>query len=340
MAVTVIKGGLETTVQDYPGRKGAFGMGFPPSGPIDHWSFRLANILVGNAPGAAALECAFIGPELRADRDTAIALTGADMRATLDGAPLPLWESVGVRAGQTLALGSAVTGARTYIAFAGGIDVPEFLGSRATFVIGACGGLGGTALKAGQSIPLGQAEAVPGRRLRAGTRPPDPADGVWEIEAVAGPNDDWIDEAGKRRFLESDWRLSPKSNRVGFRLDGPDWTFADKATNKAPENGADPSNVIDHGYPIGAINLCGQTPIILMVDTLTLGGFINPYTVPTCAWWKLGQSRPNETYRFAEVSVAEAQSRRRRIAALCSEASIEASPPGSLSSPAGRRGSG
>ena len=81
--------------------------------------------------------------------------------------------------------------------------------------------------------------------------------------------------------------------------------------------------MIDHGYPIGAINLCGQTPIILMVDTLTLGGFINPYTVPTCAWWKLGQSRPNETYRFRQVSVAEAQAERRRIAALCSEASLQ-----------------
>ena len=141
MAVTVIKGGLETTVQDFPGRKGAFGMGFPPSGPIDHWSFRLANVLVGNAPGTAALECAFIGPVLRFERDTVVALTGADMQATLDGAPVALWESIGVRAGQTLALASAITGARTYIAFAGGIDVAPFLGSRATFVIGACGGL-------------------------------------------------------------------------------------------------------------------------------------------------------------------------------------------------------
>ena len=325
MSVTVLKGGLETTVQDWPGRKGAFGMGFPPSGPIDHWSFRLANVLVGNAPGAAALECAFIGPTLRFERDAVIALTGADMKATLDSAPVPLWESIGVRAGQTLALASAVTGARTYIAFAGGIDVPEFLGSRATFVIGACGGLEGAALKEEQTIPLGQVEAnaAPGRRLKDGARPPDPAGGIWEIEVVAGPNDDWIDEDGQRRFLTSDWRLSPKSNRVGFRLEGPEWTFTSKATDKAPENGADPSNVIDHGYPIGAINLCGQTPIILMVDTLTLGGFINPYTVPTCAWPKLGQSRPNETYRFREVAVEDAQAERRYIAALCTEASLE-----------------
>ena len=323
MTITVVKGGLETTVQDWPGRKGAFGMGFPPSGPIDHWSFRLANLLVGNPPGAAALECAFIGPTLRFERDAVIAVCGADMQATLDGEALVLWESIGVSAGQTLALRSALTGARSYIAVAGGIDVPLFLGSRATFVIGACGGLEGTALKEGQSIPLGRGEAVPGRRLKEGARPPAPAGGVWEIEVVAGPNDDWIDAAGRRRFLESEWRLSPKSNRVGFRLEGPEWTFAPKATDKAPENGEHPSNVIDHGYPIGAVNLCGQTPIVLMVDTLTLGGFINPYTVPTCAWPKLGQSRPNETYRFRQVSVAEAQAERRRIAALCTAASLE-----------------
>ena len=329
MAVTVIKSGLETTVQDFPGRKGAFGMGFPPSGPIDHWSFRRADVLVGNPPGAAALECAFIGPALRFECDCVVALAGADMRATLDGAPVPLWEGIGVRTGQTLTLASAITGARTYVAFAGGIDAPLFLGSRATFVIGSCGGLDGTALKEGQTIPLTPVEAAPGRRLRDGCRPPAPAGGVWEIEVVAGPNDDWIDEAGRRRFLESDWRLSPKSNRVGFRLEGPEWTFTAKATDKAPENGADPSNVIDHGYPIGAINLCGQTPIILMVDTLTLGGFINPYTVPTCAWWKLGQSRPNETYRFHQVSVDDAQARRRRIDALCTAGSLASDGRGS-----------
>ncbi len=324
MGAVVLKPGLETAVQDWPGRKGAFGMGFPPSGPIDHWSFRLANLLVGNPPGAAALECPFIGPTLRFERDALFAIAGADMGATLDGEPLPLWESVAAHAGQTLALGSATAGARAYIAFAGGIDAPLFLGSRATFVVGGCGGLGGGALREGQAIPFGTpgADAVPGRRIGENHRPPIATAGAWEVEAVAGPNDDWIDEAGRRRFFASDWRLSPKSNRVGFRLEGPQWTFAEKATNKAPENGSDPSNTIDHGYPIGAINLCGQTPIILMVDTLTLGGFINPYCVPTGAWWKLGQSRPNEIYRFREVSVEAAQAERRRLDGLCTKEAL------------------
>ena len=321
--IEVLKPGLETCVQDYPGRKGAFGMGFPPSGPVDHWSFRLANILVGNAPGEAALECQFIGPTLRFDAATVIALCGGDMAAKLDSVPVPLWHSIAVSAGQVLELGSALTGARTYLAIAGGIDTPPFLGSRATFVLGDCGGLDGAPLKVGSEIPVGEGQGVPGRQVKESCRPAVSKNHRWQIEVCAGPNDDWIDAAGQKRFLESEWRLSPKSNRVGFRLDGPEWTFTDKATNKAPENGSDPSNTIDHGYPIGAINLCGQTPIILLHDTLTLGGFINPFTVPSCAFWKLGQSRPNDIYDFELVSVEEAQARKRAINALCTEDSLE-----------------
>ena len=321
--IEVVKAGLETCVQDYPGRKGAFGMGFPPSGPIDHWSFRLANILVGNAPGAAALECQFIGPSLKFTASAVVSVCGADMAAKLDGAPLPLWQSVAVAAGQVLELGSAINGARAYVAIAGAIDTPPFLGSRATFVLGDCGGLNGAPLKVGGDVPVGTGNGVPGRRVKDSCRPAISANKRWKIEVCAGPNDDWIDAVGQKRFLTSDWKLSPKSNRVGFRLDGPEWTFTDKATNKAPENGSDPSNIIDHGYPIGAINLCGQTPIILLHDTLTLGGFINPFTVPSAAFWKLGQSRPNEHYEFELISVEEAQARKRAINALCREDSIE-----------------
>lgn len=322
--IEVIKPGLETTVQDFPGRKGCFGYGFAPSGPIDHWSFRLANLLVGNPTAAAGFECQFIGPSLRFERHSVIALAGADMAATLDGAAVPLWQSLAVRAGQTLALGSARRGARCYLAVDGGIDTAPFLGSRATYTMAGVGGLDGGALKAGQRLPLGPAGGRVGRRVRPEARPPITTDRRWTIEVVPGPNDDWIDEAGRRRFLDSNWVLSARSNRVGFRLEGPEWTFADKAIHKAPEHGSIPSNTIDHGYPIGAINLCGQTPIILLNDTLTLGGFINPYTVISAAFWKLGQSRPNEIYRFKAVTVREAQALRRAIDALCTEASLEA----------------
>lgn len=320
----VITPGLETSVQEMPGRIGYWEQGFPPSGPMDIWAFRLANLLVGNAPEAAALECQFLGPTLKFHDDTIVAVAGADMRPTLDGAPVPMWESFAARAGQTLALGPAYTGARAYLAFAGGLDTPVVLGSRATFHMAGVGGIDGHAIKAGQTIATGKAsaDAAPGLAVIPSARPPLDGNRAWSIEVVAGPNDDWIDEAGRARFLGSDWTLSAKSNRTGFRLQGPEWTFDARATDKRPEHGEDPSNILDHGYPFGSVNLAGQTPIILVNDGPSTGGFINPYTVITAAFWKLAQSRPGDTYRFVEVSVEEAQRLRRDLDALCTPKSL------------------
>ena len=172
-------------------------------------------------------------------------------------------------------------------------------------------------------LVMARVGGTPGRRVKVDCRPPIPEENSWQIEVVAGPNDDWIDEAGQRTFLESDWTLQARSNRTGYRLTGPEWTFAARATDKGPEHGEHPSNILDHGYPVGAVNLCGQTPIILVNDGPSAGGFINPYTVPSAAFWKLAQSKPNDTYRFHLVSVTEAQAARRAINALCTESSLE-----------------
>ncbi len=324
--IEVLKPGLETSIQDYPGRYGYWNLGFPPSGPMDSWSFRLANLLVGNEPGAAGLECQYLGPTLRFSADTVIAVTGADMQPKLDGRPIPLWTSVPVPAGGTLDLSSPKLGVRSYVAVAGGIANDMWMGSRSTFHKAGVGGLDGHALKAGQTVPVGEGKGVAGRHVPQDKRPPIRTDKRWEIEVCAGPNDDWIDAAGHERFLSSDWKLSAKSDRAGFRLDGPEWTFAEKATNKAPENGSLPSNVIDHGYPLGAINLAGQTPIILVNDGPSMGGFINPYTVPSAAFWKLGQSKPGEIYNFRLLTVDMAQALARRLKSICSETSIVTAP--------------
>lgn len=318
----IIKPGLETSIQDYPGRIGYWAQGFPPSGPMDSWSFRLANLLVGNASDAAGLECQFVGPTLKFHQATTVAVCGAEFKPTLDGTPIPMWESVAVAAGQTLALSFASVGARSYIAIAGGIDTPPWLGSRSTFHKAGVGGMEGHALKAGQTVPVGKGAGRAGRRVKPEARPTFSTNKIWTIEVVAGPNDDWVDAEGHKRFLSSDWKLSSKSDRTGFRLDGPQWTFTEKATKKAPEHGSEPSNIIDQGYPVGAINLAGQTPIILVNDGPSMGGFINPYTVPSAAFWKLGQAKPAETLKFTAVSVDEAQALRRRIDGLCTEASI------------------
>ena len=319
----VIKKGLETSIQDYPGRIGCLNQGFPPSGPMDSWSFRLANVLVENSSEAAALECQFMGPTLKFKSNRVIAITGANMSPKLDGDAIPLWESVQVKAGQVLDMEFATIGARSYIAFSGGIMSEPWLGSRSTFHKAGVGGINGKAIQEGQTIPLGKSSAKAGNKIKKSSLPIISSDKKWSIEVVRGPNDDWIDEKGHKMFLNSEWKLQAKSDRTGYRLDGPKWSFSEKATQKGIEHGSDPSNIIDQGYPVGAVNLAGQTPIILVNDGPSMGGFINPYTVPSASLWKLGQAKPGDSLKFIEVSVENAQELRSKQNNICSTSSFE-----------------
>ena len=323
--VQVIKKGLETSVQDYPGRIGTLNLGFPPSGPMDSWSFRLANVLVQNEPGAAALECQFMGPTLKFNSDRIISITGANMSPKIDGTPVPLWESLEVKKNQILEMAFATVGARSYIAFSGGINTEPWLGSRSTFHKAGVGGIKGKAIQNGQTIPLNKSKSVAGRKIKKSSIPVMSKNKKWSIEVVKGPNDDWVDEKGHKMFLNSDWKLQSKSDRTGYRLEGPKWTFSEKATNKGLEHGTFPSNIIDQGYPVGAINLAGQTPIILVNDGPSMGGFIVPYTVPSASFWKLGQAKPGDSFNFVEISVEKAQTLRAEQTTICSEASLVSS---------------
>jgi len=320
--VQVIKKGLETSVQDYPGRIGTLNLGFPPSGPMDSWSFRLANVLVENEPGAAALECQFMGPTLKFNSDRIIAITGANMSPKINGTPVPLWESLEVKKDQVLEMSFATVGARSYIAFSGGINTTPWLGSRSTFHKAGVGGIEGKAIQEGQIIPLNKSKSVTGRKIKKNSIPVMSTNKKWSVEVVKGPNDDWVDEKGHKMFLNSDWKLQSKSDRTGYRLDGPNWTFTEKATHKGLEHGTFPSNIIDQGYPVGAINLAGQTPIILVNDGPSMGGFIVPYTVPSASFWKLGQAKPGDSFNFVEISVEKAQTLRAEQTTICSEASL------------------
>ena len=318
----VIKKGLETSLQDYPGRVGFLNQGFPPSGPMDSWSFRLANLVVGNNPNEGALECQFMGPTLKFETDHIISICGADMQPKINGQPVPMWESVLIKAEQTLELSFVLNGARTYIAFSGGIETEPWLGSKSTFHKAGVGGIEGHAIQDGQKIKLGQSNGTIGKKVLESSRPQISTDGLWEIEVVRGPNDDWLDEKGYATFTNAKWKLQARSDRTGFRLDGPNLSFTDKATDKAPEHGFEPSNIIDQGYPIGGINLAGQTPIILVNDGPSMGGFIVPYTVPSASFWKLGQAKPNDHLKFKEISVEKSQEMRSHQTEVCSERSI------------------
>jgi urea carboxylase len=323
--VQVIKKGLETSVQDYPGRIGTLNLGFPPSGPMDSWSFRLANVLVENEPRAAALECQFLGPTLKFNSDRIIAITGANMSPKINGTPVPLWESLEVKKDQVLEMTFATVGARSYIAFSGGINTTPWLGSRSTFHKAGVGGIEGKAIQEGQIIPLNKSKSVAGRKIKKNSIPVISTNKKWSVEVVKGPNDDWVDEKGHKMFLNSDWKVQSKSDRTGYRLDGPKWSFTKKATHKGLEHGTFPSNIIDQGYPVGAINLAGQTPIILVNDGPSMGGFIVPYTVPSASFWKLGQAKPGDRFNFVEISVEKAQALRTEQTMICSEASLVSS---------------
>ena len=199
--------GLQTTVQDYPGRVGLWRVGIPPSGPMDSLAFRLANLLVGNAPGAAALEIQFAGPTLAFHAETAIALTGPGCDATLDGEAMPLWQTVPVRRGQVLRCPYVRGGARLYFAVAGGIEREVAFGSRATFWQS---GIGGAALKAGDVLAIGAGgDAEPIRWVAPDSRPAYPE--AIEAEVASGPHFDWLSKDGQRVLLTTAWRVTGRS---------------------------------------------------------------------------------------------------------------------------------
>lgn len=320
--IEIREAGLQTTVQDYPGRIGFWRVGIPPSGPMDSLAFRLANLLVGNTPGSAALEIQFAGPTLVFHAETAVALTGPGCDATLDGEAMPLWQTVKVRRGQVLRCPYVRGGARLYFAVAGGIEREAMFGSRATFWQS---GIGGGALKPGDVLAIGgRPDAEPIRWVAPDKRPAYPE--AIEAQVTSGPHFDWLSEDGQRLLLTTAWRVTGRSDRTGIRLDGPRLDFTDRAIHKPPEHGTEPTNVVNTGYPVGGLNLCGDTPIILPIDGPSMGGFITPIVVASAALWKVGQARPGQMLRFRLVPVAEAIALRRELEQQASQASIAALP--------------
>ncbi|MFD9036308.1 urea carboxylase [Streptomyces sp. NPDC059567] len=311
--IEVVAPGTLTTVQDWPGRTGYWQVGVPPGGPMDDLSFRLGNRALGNDEGAPGLECTLQGPSLKFTHPTTVCVTGAPAQVTIDGTPVPQWEPVTVEAGRTLAVGAPDEhGLRTYVLFAGGLDVPEFLGSAATFALGRFGGHGGRALRAGDVLHGGEArDGTSGVPL--GDRPD--FGGEWEVCAVEGPHaaPEFFTEDDIRDFYAADWKVHFNSARTGVRLIGPKprWARPDGG-----EAGLHPSNIHDTPYSVGAVDYTGDMPVLLGPDGPSLGGFVCPATVVTGQRWKLGQLRPGDTVRFLPVTAeAAGELRRNPVAA-------------------------
>ncbi len=304
--IDVIEPGVQSSLQDWPGRTGYWDVGVPPSGPMDALALRLANRLAGNEEGAAALELTVAGPTLRFNCDSVVALAGADMGAELDGQPLANWAAHAVKAGAMLKLGAIKdTGCRAYLAVRGGFDVPDYLGSKATFTLGQFGGHAGRTLRVGDVLHIPAAAASNnGVALLAALIP---AYGhAWEIGVLYGPHGapDFFTDADIEMFFATDWEVHYNSSRTGVRLIGPRPQWARKDGGEA---GLHPSNIHDNAYAIGAVDFTGDMPVILGPDGPSLGGFVCPATIVQAELWKMGQLRPGDTVRFKRLSQAQAE---------------------------------
>jgi urea carboxylase len=289
----VLDSGTLTTVQDWPGRQGYWDVGVPPSGPMDELSFRLGNGLLGNPEGTAGLECTLTGPALRFNSAARIALTGARMEATLDGAPVDFWEALDVAAGATLELGAINgPGSRSYILFAGGLDVPDYLGSKSTFTLGKFGGHGGRALRIGDIIHLAQQPTAAPTPIEIPALTHD-----WNLEVLYGPHGapDFFTPEDIETFFAATWKVHYNSSRTGVRLIGPKPQWARRDGGEA---GLHPSNIHDNAYAIGTVDFTGDMPVLLGPDGPSLGGFVCPATITSRDLWKLGQLKAGDRVRF------------------------------------------
>ncbi|WP_037606033.1 urea carboxylase [Streptacidiphilus rugosus] len=300
--IEVQAAGTLTTVQDWPGRTGHWQVGVPPSGPMDDLSFRLGNRALGNPEGAPGLECTLQGPSLRFTHETTVCVTGAPVPVTVDGVPAAQWQPVTVPAGATLAVGAPEQhGLRSYVLFGGGLDVPETLGSAATFTLGGFGGHGGRPLRPGDVLHGGT--ATTGAPVPPAERPVPVT--MWRIGVLEGPHaaPEFFTEQDIADFYAADWKVHFNSARTGVRLVGPKprWARSDGG-----EAGLHPSNIHDTPYSVGAVDYTGDMPVLLGPDGPSLGGFVCPATIASGQRWKLGQLRPGDTVRFVPVSEATA----------------------------------
>ncbi len=322
----VLNGGTQTTIQDYPGRQNHWHVGVPPSGPMDAMSFRLANELLQNDVCAAALEITLNGPSLKFNVACDVAIVGAEFIITLDGEPTAMNQVIHIKPDQVLTIGKIKDmGARCYLAVKGGIQCPEYLGSKSTFTLGQFGGHVGRALRTGDVIEL--AEQCPDKNLAAQIIKqknnfnklvtPD----ITQLRVIYGPHGapDFFTDSDIEEFFSHTWEVHYNSSRTGVRLIGPKPKWARKSGGEA---GMHPSNIHDNAYAFGSIDFTGDMPVILGPDGPSLGGFVCPATVITADLWKLGQLKAGSKIQFIPISHAQAVS----LEHQCSENIITLSP--------------
>lgn len=293
MSFVVDRPGMLTTIQDM-GRWGHQRRGVPVSGPMDAYSLRVGNAMLGNDPNDAALELTFFGLQITIQRTTCIALAGADPHMTINGSAAAAWTVYRVNAGDRIAMPSMPSeGSRSYLCFSGGIDVPLVMGSRATYTRASIGGFRGRALAAGDRIPLFEPRPLWERsdgfscpkRLRPIAPPDEP------IYAVDGPQVDAFTEKGLRTFYGEEYVITNDFDRMGCRFDGPEIERQS------------PADIVSDAIQYGAVQVPGRgTPIAMLADRQTTGGYTKIAVLTSWSTSRLAQKRPGQKVRFARVN--------------------------------------
>lgn len=295
MSIRVIKPGLLTTVQDW-GRIGSQSIGFNVSGVMDRRSYRLANFLVGNYTDEAVLEMTALGGSFIFLESNYIAITGADMGATIEGVPAPMYQTIFVREGDTLSFSAAKSGMYTYVAFAGGLDVPQVLGSRSTNLKCAVGGFEGRKLKSGDILPFRNTLDHLGDLHIHKLTPEDFSQSEVTLRVIMGPQDDYFTHEGIHTFLHEPYKVTQNADRMGYKLEGEPIAYKDSV------------DIISDGIVFGSIQVppAGQ-PIVMLADRQTTGGYAKIATVVSVDLPLLVQRKPGDTVRFHKVSAKEAE---------------------------------
>ena len=305
MSIRVLHSGLLTTIQDI-GRYGSQKFGVIVSGAMDSYSLRLANLLVGNKENEATLEITLFGTTLQFDEDTLISITGGDFLPTIDGKKVLSWRPILVKKNSVLKFNSAIKGSRAYVAFAGGIDIPEIMESKSTYLRANIGGFKGRALQKGDIFSVGEVSEI-GEKLIEQLKN---SDATWSVDfnnlirfeqnqyirVLKGTEFNRFDQKSQNTFFERPYTLTVQSDRMGYRLDGPTLSLAENF------------ELLSEGVTFGTVQIPSNgQPIILMADRQTTGGYPKIAQVITADLPSLAQIQPTGTIRFKEITLAEAE---------------------------------
>lgn len=299
MSIRILNPGLLSSLQDL-GRFGYQASGFSPAGAADSDALMAANLLVGNEPGEAAVEMNLKGMEVVFGSDCVIALTGGNMSPCVNDEPVPMYRALCVKKDDRLTCGYASTGIRTYLAVNGGFDVPVVMGSRSTGLKFSVGGYQGRAFRSDDVLKLRHPQAsLPGMERRTLPVPEYPSEVT--LRAVPGPQADKLGESAVQTFFSELYTVSNAIDRMGIRLDG----------RKIPS--ADGYDIISDGTGNGTVQISNDgTPIILLNDRQTTGGYAKLAAIISADLPATGQLRPGTHVRFEEISVVQAEKAARR----------------------------